>query len=66
MVAETTSDEIPDIDGTQRTKEALVIQTFHFQQLILGNVKNATLELNYKTEQTHTFRKHTMAAERER
>ena len=31
-----------------------------------GNVKTATLELNYKTEQSHTFRKHTMAADRER
>ena len=31
-----------------------------------GNVKTVTLELNYKTEQSHTFRKHTMAAEWER
>ena len=31
-----------------------------------GNVKTATHELNCKTEQSHTFRKHTMDAERER
>ena len=31
-----------------------------------GEVKTATLELNCKTEQSHTFRKHTMAAEREK
>ena len=30
------------------------------------NVKTATLDLNDKTEERHTFRKHTMAAERER
>ena len=48
-----------------RTQHAPEIQPQH-QEANKGNVKTATLELNYKTEQSQTFRKRTMAAERAR
>ena len=35
---------------------------YHMTSLICGILKNGTNKLIYKTEQSHTFRKHTMVA----